>query len=89
MKTRYIYKNWQIQSEKKRFTTYLEEKRFAKGTIKAYTNYAAYFINWLEKERLSPETTTYNNILKFINYCREDNKSTGLINTYDQIWTSL
>ena len=76
----YIFESSYIKQESKSFKIYLQEKRFARGTIKPYTNYAGYFLSWLEQNRLIPEGTTYNHILEFIEYCKEDNKSSKLIN---------
>jgi integrase/recombinase XerD len=79
-KRKYIYENRQIKEEISAFKTWLQSKRFAKDTIRSYANYAAYFLNWLEKEKLTIETVNYNHILDFIDYCHSDGKSTRNIN---------
>lgn len=76
----YIFEGSYIKKQSENFKKYLQEKRFAKDTIKPYMNYAAYFLSWLEQNRLTPEKTTYNHILQFIECCKEDNKSSKLIN---------
>jgi integrase/recombinase XerD len=80
MKPKYIFESGHIKQQSENFKIYLQEKHFAKDTIKPYVNYTAYFLNWLEQNRLLPEKTTYNHILQFIEYCRENDKSDRVIN---------
>jgi len=79
-KSKYDFENQQIQREKAKFKNYLQQNRFAKDTIRSYTNYVAYFLNFLEQQQLSPKDTTYNHIIEFINYCRNDSRSNQNIN---------
>ena len=79
-KPEYIYESNQIKEETQAFKTWLQSKRFATDTTRNYTNYAAYFLNWTEKENLTPGTANYNNMLDFVDYCRSDGKSTRNIN---------
>lgn len=76
----YIFESTQIKKETGRFSTYLQEKQFARNTIKPYINYTGYFLNWLEQSRIKPEQAGYNNILQFIEYCRDYGKGNRLIN---------
>ena len=76
----YSFESDYIKQESVSFQTYLREKRFARDTIRPYINYTGYFLNWMEQQRLTPEETTYNHILQFIEYCKEDSKSSKLIN---------
>ena len=79
-KTKYHFESTHLKKEIEQFRSYLQEKHFAKNTIRLYTNYTAYFLNWHENENVTPEETTYNDILKFIDYCRNDGKENLQIN---------
>ena len=79
-KSKYIFESNFIKQEKEDYKTYMLQNRFAKDTIRSYTNYVAYFLNFLEQQNLSPNHTTYNHIIEFIDYCREDGKSNHHIN---------
>jgi integrase/recombinase XerD len=79
-KADYIFDSNQIKKETGHFKKCLQEKHFARNTIKPYINYTSYFLNWLEQNRLLAEKTTYNHILQFIEYCRKNDKGDKLIN---------
>jgi len=79
-KTKYHFESTHLKKEIEQFRSYLQEKQFAKNTIRLYTNYTAYFLNWHENENVTPEETTYNDILEFIDYCRSDGKENLQIN---------
>jgi integrase/recombinase XerD len=44
------------------------------------TNYTGYFLKWLETENLQQTSVTYNDLLVFIDYCKEKGRSSKLIN---------
>jgi len=77
---KYDFESTYIKEETRQFKTWLQSKRFATDTTRSYTNYAAYFLDWIEREKLTIETVNYNNILDFIDYCRSEGKSTRNIN---------
>lgn len=64
-----------------KFRKYLQNKQLDKNTIRMKTNYTGYFLKWLETENLQQTTVTYNDLLDFINYCKEKGKSPKLINS--------
>ena len=76
----YIFESVQVKKESKKFRKYLQERHFAKDTIRQNINYVSYFLDWLEQNNLRAEKTTYNDILEFIDYCRENGKNNKLIN---------
>ena len=64
------------------FKNYLIKKRFSKDTIRMYTNYLSVFLQFIDEENLKPEEVKYNDILAFIEYLKEQEKSTRNINVY-------
>jgi integrase/recombinase XerD len=62
------------------FRSQLKEKGFSKDTIRQKINYAGYFLQWLEIERLEWEEVIYNDMLNFIDHCRLEGKSRQLVN---------
>ncbi len=73
--------NHEIQGKLKGFKTYLQELGNGKGTIRQKSNYAGYFLSWLEAENLNPEDTRYNDLLNFIDHCNLEGKSKKHINS--------
>jgi len=71
----------EIQSQLKGFKAYLHELGNGKDTIRQKSNYAGYFLKWLESEGLQPEDTRYNDLLSFIDYCKTEGKSKKHINS--------
>lgn len=63
-----------------KFRKYLEDKRLDKSTIRMKANYTGYFLKWLEMENLQQTSVTYNDLLVFIDYCKEKGRSSKLIN---------
>lgn len=57
------------------FTDYLQQKRLSVSTVKSYTRRNHYFLAWLEQEAHSVEKFTYNDVLDFMRYCTEEQKS--------------
>jgi integrase/recombinase XerD len=70
----------EIKQQVESFRNYLQKQYIDKNTIRQKTNYAGYFLNWLETEHLQPEQTRYNDLLNFIDYCRLENKSKAHVN---------
>jgi len=73
--------NKAIESKLKGFKSYLQELGQDTNTIRQKSNYAGYFLNWLENENLQPNETRYNDILNFIDYCKLEGNSKKLINS--------
>lgn len=86
----------EIQTKLKSFKTYLEKQGNETSTICQKLNYTGYFLKWLDKERLQEAETTYNDLMEFINCCKQEGKSKRHINTiirsvrnyYDYLKTS-
>lgn len=70
----------EIESELIGFKTYLQELGNGASTVRQKSNYAGYFLKWLETEHLQPESTGYNDLLAFIDYCKLEGESNGHIN---------
>ncbi|NJM15475.1 MAG: tyrosine-type recombinase/integrase [Bacteroidales bacterium] len=73
--------NSEIESQLKDFKNYLKELGNGENTIRQKSNYAGYFLTWLESERLQPEETRYNDLLTFIDYCKLESNSKKHINS--------
>jgi len=73
--------NTEVQSKLKDFKTYLQELGNGSNTIRQKSNYAGYFLKWLETEHLQIESTRYNDLLNFIDYCKLEGKSKKHINS--------
>jgi integrase/recombinase XerD len=69
-----------IQDKLNSFKTYLQKLGNSENTIRQKSNYAGYFLNWLEKENLKAKETRYNDLLNFIDYSKLEGKSTKQIN---------
>ena len=63
------------------FKSYLAELGNDHSTIRQKSNYAGYYLKWLEGERLLPEETRYNDMLNFIDHCRLEGQSKRHINS--------
>jgi len=57
------------------FTAYLQQKKLSVSTVKAYTRRSDYFLAWLQQEDNSLENFTYNDVLDFMRYCTDEEKS--------------
>lgn len=64
----------------KHFENYLQKKGFAKSTIYQHCRYMNQFRDWLQKEQLSPGDCTYNDLLSWIDYLKQQKDSSKLIN---------
>jgi integrase/recombinase XerD len=72
--------NKEVRAQLKGFESYLKGLSNSENTIKQKANYAGFFLKWLENERLNLESTSYNDLLIFIDYCKLNDDSTKLIN---------
>ena len=75
---RYDFTDTKILEEQANLASYFHQKKFAPDTIKTYCNYTGYFLEWLE---INPKSTTYNDLLQFVNYCKSEGRKTKHINT--------
>jgi len=70
---------------KKKFTeilqqleTYLKKQNYEANTIRQFKNYTACFLDWQQSQKL--EQISYNDLLIYIDYCREKGDSLKLTN---------
>ena len=73
--------NKEIRDQLKDFKTYLQDLDNSENTIRQKTNYAGYFLKWLESERLQMKDARYNDLLNFIDYCHLEGNSKRQINS--------
>jgi len=73
--------NKAIEIKLKGFKSYLQKLGQDTNTIRQKSNYAGYFLNWLENDNLRPNETRYNDILNFIDYCKLEGNSKKHINS--------
>jgi integrase/recombinase XerD len=62
------------------FKAYLTGLGMRENTVRQKSNYAGYFLRWLEGENLQAEDTRYNDMLNFIDHCHLEGKSRKHIN---------
>lgn len=70
----------EIKTRLEGFKTSMQEIGSDKNTIRQKSNYAGYYLRWLESERLQVADARYNDLLNFIDYCRLEGNTTGHIN---------
>jgi integrase/recombinase XerD len=61
------------------FTIYLQQKKCSPATIKTYHRYLNDFVAWLAKENIEAALFTYNELLDYIRYLRNREKSKASI----------
>ena len=61
------------------FTIYLQQKKCSPATIKTYHRYLNDFVAWLAKENIEAALVTYNELLDYIRYLRNREKSKASI----------
>lgn len=71
----YNYTDPHIREEQKKLSFSLHQKHYAPDSIRIYNNYTGYFLTWLIEQNLTREAATYNDLLRFIHYCRKENRS--------------
>jgi integrase/recombinase XerD len=79
-KEEYIFKD-EIREKVESFRNYLIKQNLNGNTTRQKSNYAGYYLNWLDTERLEVENTRYNDLLNFIDYCQLEGKTKRHINT--------
>jgi integrase/recombinase XerD len=62
------------------FKSCLREIGSDKNTIRQKSNYAGYYLRWLESEHLQVTDARYNDLLSFIDYCKLEGNTNGHIN---------
>jgi len=62
------------------FETYLQQKSFAKATVYQHCRYCGQFLEWLKTQQISPEDCSYNDLLSWIDYLKQQKDSIKLIN---------
>jgi integrase/recombinase XerD len=70
----------EIKTRLEGFKSCLREIGSDKNTIRQKSNYAGYYLKWLEGEHLQPEDARYNDLLSFIDYCKLEGNTNGHIN---------
>lgn len=70
----------EIKSKLEGFKTCLQELGNDKNTIRQKSNYAGYYLRWLESEHLQVTDARYNDLLSFIDYCKLEENTRGHIN---------
>jgi len=73
--------NQQVRDQLKGFEDWLKETGNGESTIRQKSNYAGYFLQWLEAERLQPEDARYNDLLDFVDCCKSEGNSKKHINS--------
>ena len=53
------------------FTKYLQQKKLSAATIKNYTTLIQHFIIWLNNENLTNDAFTYNDVLAYMQVCKD------------------
>lgn len=59
------------------FINYLQQKKCGPSTIKKYERYQQEFMHWIEKENLDAATLHYSDLLEYIRYLQDKEKSKG------------
>jgi integrase/recombinase XerD len=64
----------------KGFKIFMRLRKYATATIEMNCKYINEFKNWLLSENMTVETVTYNDILAFVDFCRNNENSWSLTN---------
>ncbi len=70
----------EVKQQVESFRNHLQKQHIDKNTLRQKTNYAGYFLKWLETEHLQAENTRYNDLLNFVDYCKLEGKSKTHVN---------
>jgi len=70
-----------IRRELKAFSRRLQKLGYKADTIRQKCNYTGLYLLWLESEHLKVEDVRYNDLLSFVDHCRDSGKSTKHVNT--------
>jgi integrase/recombinase XerD len=68
-KEEYIFTG-EVRNQVESFKEHLKKHHIDKNTLRQKTNYAGYFLKWLESEHLQATDTRYNDLLNFVDYCK-------------------
>jgi integrase/recombinase XerD len=79
-KPKYLFTG-EVKQQVKNFRDYLQKQHTHKNTLRQKTNYAGYYLNWLESEHLQAIDAKYNDLLNFVDYCKLEGKTRHHINT--------
>lgn len=64
----------------KAFEAYLHGKGFVLSTISQHCRYVSLFLEWLQQEQLSPGDCTYNDLLCWIDYLKQQKDNSNQVN---------
>lgn len=78
-KNEYIFTG-EVKKQVESFKEYLHKRNYDNNTVLQKSNYAGYFLKWLDTEHLQATETRYNDLLNFIDYCKLEGKSKIHIN---------
>jgi integrase/recombinase XerD len=73
--------NSETKHKLKAFKKHLKEKGYRPNTIRQKGNYAGYYLQWLENERMEAQEARYNDMLNFIDCCNLEGMGKKHINT--------
>lgn len=62
------------------FTEWLQKRNYAKDTIRADSNYAASYLQWITKNKIQIPEATYNDLLTYIDHSTTKGDSKTLLN---------
>lgn len=81
--------NVSIEKELEKFNTYLEEKSFAKDTIRQYKNYTGVYLEWLADRQVEARQVKYKDFSYFIFYVKNSLKNEVSLNQCKSIILSV
>ncbi len=58
----------------------LQQKNYHPDSVRIYSNYASYFLAWLEKENKTVQGARYEDVLSFVSDCQAEGRSSRNIN---------
>jgi len=64
------------------FTNYLQQQRFSMATVNTYNKQLECFTQWLTDEQLSQSDMTYTELLDFIRWLQQQDKSKGVVRSH-------
>jgi integrase/recombinase XerD len=62
------------------FKIYLQEEGFKDHTTEQHQFYASYFLAWIAETSLALEQLTYNELLDYADYLKQEGKNINLVN---------
>ena len=70
------------QKMKEGFEAYLKSKQFTSSSITSRLRVFEQYYHWMDRENLTPELTSYNDLLMFLKYCQNTGKTQRTISHY-------